>query len=272
MRTLYAGCTLFLVLSGPSFKQVDQSLLRRRGVITMGINNSAASFRPHLWTHVDPPHKFHHGIWLDPGVIKFMSERFFMDKLRVKEGNEFNHLPDHYKDLPGVIGYVRNASFNPEVYLSEKTVNFGNSSRWNEKKKKGNPRHNLHPHTINVMFAALKIPYCLGFRKVCLLGADFNMPATGDIYSFPSEKDESARLSNNKAYLKLNEMLSDLRKPFDDAGYEVFNCTPDSHLIAFPYLDLKDAIHDATRSIPETPWSTENWYAGAERQRPKRGA
>ncbi len=267
LRTLYAGCTLFLVLSGPSFRTVDQSLLNRRGVITMGINNSAATWRPHLWTHVDPPHKFHSGIWLDPGIIKLMPERFFTDSLRIKEGEEFTHREESYKDLPGVIGYTRNASFNPEVYLSEPTINFGNSSRWNERKKKGNPRRDMHPHVINVMLAALKIPYSLGFRRVCLLGADFNMPASGDIYSFISEKDESARISNNKAYLKLNLMFGELKKTFEDADYQIFNCTKDSDLISFPFKDLEEAIDDATTGIPQETFDTRHWYIGAERKR-----
>ena len=75
LADLYRGAGCFLILAGPSLKELPLELLKKRGVITMTINNGVAAFpegvRPHLWTFTDKPQKFHDAIWKDPGILKF---------------------------------------------------------------------------------------------------------------------------------------------------------------------------------------------------------
>ena len=49
----YKGRSAFLVLSGPSLNDIDLTQLNRRGIVTMGVNNSWTVHRPTLWTCVD---------------------------------------------------------------------------------------------------------------------------------------------------------------------------------------------------------------------------
>jgi hypothetical protein len=86
LENLYHGSSCFLVLSGPSSLTNDLSLLRRRGIYTLAVNNAATIIRPNAWVFVDPPEKFHSSIWLDPAVTKFVHQRFLEYSLREKVG------------------------------------------------------------------------------------------------------------------------------------------------------------------------------------------
>ena len=155
LYNLYQAGTLFMVLSGPSLNTLDLSLLTRRGVITMGVNNSPSIVRTQLWTHVDPAKKFHHGIWRDPSILKIMPERKFRERLREKKTDgTFADLKTKAVDHPGVVGYKRNANFDPHNWLWEPTVNWGNSEKSAQK--------NGYPRILNVMLASVRIAFYLG--------------------------------------------------------------------------------------------------------------
>ena len=68
----YRGRSAFLMLSGPSLKQIDLSLLDARGIVTMAVNNAWSVRRPTLWTCVDDPGRFIDVGWKDPGILKFV--------------------------------------------------------------------------------------------------------------------------------------------------------------------------------------------------------
>ncbi len=258
---VYAGCPVFLILSGPSIATLDLSLLRRRGVVTFGVNNSPSVFRPNFWTFVDKPMKFHDAIWRDPYVVKFVPTRHYRKSLREKKDGVFSIIHGHtasgarYQvncgDMPGVIGYERNADFIPERWLSEPTVNWGNSL------KSANRNKNLR--CLNTMFAVLKIAYAIGFRVVYLLGCDFKMSAERP-YGFDQGGDDGKAASNNNCYAVMQTMFSQLKPHFDAAGFHVFNCTPESGLTVFPFVSYHDAIASATRHIPQDPLDVANWY------------
>ena len=62
----YRGRQAFLVLSGPALADLNLALLDRRGIVTMGVNNSWSVYRPTLWTCVDSPGRF-----IDTGCSRF---------------------------------------------------------------------------------------------------------------------------------------------------------------------------------------------------------
>lgn len=66
LTDFYRGRSAFLVCSGPSLVEHDLSKLDRRGIVTMGVNNSWAVHRPTLWTCVDNPGRFIDTGWKDP--------------------------------------------------------------------------------------------------------------------------------------------------------------------------------------------------------------
>jgi hypothetical protein len=260
LQGIYRGASVFFCMSGPSLLTHDLSRLDRRGIVKFGVNNSptaSAGVRCHLWTHVDPTWKWHDAIWKDPQCLKFVNRRMchrWAVRTRTERGIENvvadNNLvyPIH---MPGVCLYERNAFFNVETWLSEPTINWGNS----KKSAKRNGDHNC----LNVMPAALKIAYSLGFRFVYLLGCDFEMRPEQP-YAWGQNKSPGGCNGNNNTYRILNDWFSRLQPSFDKAGFYVFNCYQRSGLRAFPYVPFDEAVAAATDGIPQDPVDAAGWY------------
>jgi hypothetical protein len=254
-----SGCC-FLLLSGPSARTLDLTKLQQRGCFTVAINNAAALHRPQAWTFVDPPDKFHHSIWRDPGVLKFVQWRFRDRTLRVKRPDgkfEFMQIHDGGKqrlakvdDMPGVILCDRNADFCPERWLPEQSLNWGNSKK--------SAMRNKFPTILNSMFMSVKLCYSLGFRVVYLLGCDFSMTAESR-YAFAEQAKPEAVASNMNSYRQLNEFFGRLKPHFDSAGFRIFNCNPQSGFTVFPHLSYSEAVRSATAGIDQT-MDTVGWY------------
>ena len=260
LRDFYAGSPVFLILSGPSLRNVDLSLLNKRGVITFGVNNSPAVLRTNLWTFVDKPQKFHDAIWRDPAVMKFVPTRHIAKPIRQKTptGFEFLHRtheagrsPVKCGEMPGVVCYERNAYFEPSRWLEEPSINWGNSLK--------SSRRNRNHRCLNTMFAVLKICHWLGFKAVYLVGCDFHMTADRP-YGFDQGGDANKAESNNNGYRVMSAMLEELKPRFDAAGFHVFNCTPDSGLTVFPYVPYIEAVRSAVKHVPQDPLDTAGWY------------
>ena len=156
---IYRGSSAFLIAGGPSFQEIDSSLLRQPGILTIGVNNAPKSFRPNLWISADAPDRFLRSIWLDPTIMKFTA-------IMNSRGGIFNSDTWKYTgltaaDCPNVVYYKRNQVFKPEQFLFEDSFNWGN----NQKDDKNR----------SVMQVALRLLFVLGIRRVYLLGVDFNM-------------------------------------------------------------------------------------------------
>ena len=238
----YRGASAFLMASGPSFALLDKSLLRTPGVWVMSLNNALASFRGNAAVIVDDPARFTMSMWTDPSVTKFVPSSHFEKPLwdnRFLKGKGQQWAPAGMMvgDCPNVIGYRRNEKFQPERFLYEDTINWGNHKKW------GGGR--------SVMLAALRILFLLGFRKVYLLGVDFNMSDTKK-YHFDEERTPSAIRGNNSTYEKMIEWFEQLQPYFLAENFVVKNCNPESKLTAFPFIKFEDAISEATEIVGDT--------------------
>jgi len=246
------GGSCFIVLAGPSVRECDLSLLSRRGCYSIAVNNSATLFRPHFWTHTDPPYRFHDSIWRDSGVIKCVPQnhidRYYLRHAAAGELAWTTLMP---KDCPGVVGYERNAWFAPERWLTEESINWGNSYP--------NSKKNRQPHAKSVLFAAIKQAWCLGFRTVYLVGADFRMEAANP-YGFSETRDDGQVEANNRLFGKLDEMLSGLYPVFMQSGFHVFNCCKNSGLTAFPHCSYASAVNVASGSLQQGELDASGWY------------
>lgn len=251
IENICLGGHVFLILGGPSFAGLNHSLLSRRGVITFGINNVGAVVRPNFWTYGDTSGKFHDAIWTDPYVMKFCPEPKLNDRLRTKLPNgEFRWTDRTPRDCPNVYGIFRNSVLDPENWLWENTINWGNG-------KEGEQKNGL-PRTLSTMFQAVRLCYYLGFRQVYLLGCDFTMSSSYG-YSFQESRSEGAVRGNNNAYVQMQTLWSALRPHFDRAGFRVLNVNPKSGLTAFDYIKFEDAIEWACHSVPKVI-DTDGWY------------
>lgn len=239
----FNGGSAFLIASGPSFKEVDKSLLTEAGILTMGLNNSPAVFRPNLWTCVDDPSSFLQSTWMDPKIEKIVPISHIHKKLSNSTGDKIIELKTEVGDCPNVFYYRRNEVVNTSNYLFEDKINWGNHS------KVGGGR--------SVFLAATRILYLLGIRNLYLLGVDFNMDkskeskdGTGGNYSFPQPRSAGSINGNNSTYASMMKWFGEMRGIFDEVGFKVHNCNPKSRLTVFPMIEFNKAIDNSLRNFP----------------------
>jgi len=234
LENIYNGGHAFLIASGPSFKNVDKDMLGMPGVLTMGLNNSPASFRPNLWTCVDSPSNFLASIWLDPKIQKIVPISHVSKNLF--DSSKWKDTKTVVGDCPNVIYYRRNEVVNTDQYMFEDTINWGNHSNV------GGGR--------SVFLAAIRILYLIGIRNLYLLGVDLHMDEKNK-YHFPQDRNRGSINGNMSTYNSMKNWFTELKPVFDSLGFNVYNCNPDSALRVFPIIDFKEAISMATSVIPK---------------------
>lgn len=230
----------FLILGGPSTKQQDLSLLNQRGIITCAVNNVAAkNIRPNLWVCGDSPEAFCENIWLDPAIMKFVSSDLSYVKPKYSNGTVF---PDAAHAMPNTFIYDKISRFDHNTFLEEPYVSWGSDSKVTCSLGIRGGR--------SVMFATLKILYWLGFTRVYLLGADFNMQS-GEEYSFDQHKTPKKIAINNAAYKILAARLEALQPLFVKKRFLIANCTPNSKLNCFPKRTFESALEKVLNRFPK---------------------
>ncbi|MEK6832814.1 MAG: hypothetical protein AABY32_02110 [Nanoarchaeota archaeon] len=238
---MYRGGSAFLILSGPSFANVNKELLlgnsKRPRMLTLGVNNSVKTYRPDMWTCVDRPDSFIKSIWVDPGIMKFTpichSEKFIFDS------DKWEMTNIKVGDCPNVWYYRRNEYFRPENFLYEDTINWGNHSKAEED---GGGR--------SIMLASIRILFYLGIRNIFLLGCDFKMDSNYT-YHFEQNRAGGSVNGNTSTYEKLKDRFNKILPIFKQNGLNIYNCNPDSGLKVFPFISVEEAVKIATVDFPE---------------------
>ena len=244
----FVGRSCFLILNGGSFDKVDKSLLRTPGIFTFGVNNGAHSFPTNFWTCVDDPKRFMPTVWENPTITKFVPTSHF----HKATWDPYAGCPGPMvKTFPNVVGYRRNERFVPSQWMTEDTVNWGNHKDF------GGGR--------SCMVAAFRIIHLLGFRRIFLLGCDFNM-SDENRYWFDEKRTGGAVKNNNNSYRILIKYFTDLQPLFAKSGFSVYNCNPDSGLKVFDHMPLKDAV-DSCRM--DESLHTSGWYVDKDELRPR---
>lgn len=255
LRDWYRGQACFLLCNGPSLAAMDLTMLRLPGIMTMGMNNGWAIFRPDLWICVDRPGSFIDTGWKDPRITKFVPTEALRSKLHVKkQDGTFKKSAFAVSDMPAVFCYMRNNRFDPETFLHEDSVNWGCGEVITDSLGIRGGR--------SVMLASLRILCYLGFTRVYIVGADFKMawqPDGQGNYAFKQWRWKSSVTGNNASYEALNRRFEALQPKLLEEGIKVFNCTPGSGLSAFPPMDYEEAVADASRECRKKV-DTENWY------------
>ncbi len=235
IRNHFSDQSIFIICNGPSLVNngYDLSLLKQPGVMTFGMNNGPKTIRSDLWTCVDDPQRFIKSIWLDPKIMKFVPFTFMNTMLFDSDKWEVTNI--RVKKCPNVLFYTRNEKFDKKTFMFEPGFNWGNS------KQNGGCR--------SVMLPALKICYILGFKKIYLMGVDFDMSSEYK-YHFPEQRANGAIKNNLNTYDRLkNEYLPFINDEFGKCGIKIFNCNKSSKLDIFPYCDYNDAINECTGKL-----------------------
>jgi hypothetical protein len=237
---IYRGGHAFLIGAGPSFAAVDKE--RLRSVWTMTLNNAVSAWRGNAACAVDDPSRFNYSMWLDPTIQKFVplsslekplwDNRMLMTPRGLRQ--QWRPADLRVEDCPNVAAFRRNDHFDASRFLYEETINWGCSA------KLGGGR--------SVMLPALRILFLLGFRRVYLLGVDFEMTREKK-YHFPEDRPDPAIRANMDTYDKLRRWFAELQPYFLEEDFVVQNCNPTSRLDVFPFISLDDATRDATASL-----------------------
>lgn len=251
LQGMYEGSSLFMVLSGPSLKETPLHLLGRRGLVTMGVNNSWLMWKPDLWVSVDPPGRFADVGWLDPRILKICPQSNAAGKIRTMVEGSVKETEKRVCDCPNVAHFVRQDYFDPKTFWTSPYAQWGCLK--DEKDALGIKGGR------SVMLVALKTAYWLGFKKVFLLGADFKMSEDSAVspYGWDEKKDDKGRRSNNRLYKTLSSRFQALVK--SRMPLEIYNCTKDSGLKVFPYMDFEEAVQQCESSC-EREVQTKGWY------------
>ena len=256
----YAGATAFLLCSGPSICSMDLNKLNKRGVLTCSVNNAGTLFRSNVWVCVDDPGNFSDIIWKDPAILKFLPFGRLTKKIRTRnQSGELVETEFSAFQMPNTFGYRSNSEFSPENWLSESTIKCGQTGRFADDLGIIGSR--------SVMLVAIKLLYYLGVRRVFLLGCDFRMKYGDQNYAFEQHRTRRSVRGNNRTYRALNARLQELKPYFDDVGFHVFNCTPNSGLAVFEYVDFEEAVALATSSMPAssiTAGMYDKWHEESE--------
>jgi len=254
----YKGRSAFLVLSGPSLNAIDLGLLNRRGIVTMGVNNSWTVHRPTLWTCVDDPGRFIDTGWKDPGVLKFVPVCHWGRKLRI-QANDGAMRDSAYRvaQMPSVLFFRRSNHFDHKRFLTSDTVPWGNDPKSTDSLGIKGKR--------SVMLVALRLLHHLGFRTVYLLGCDFRMAADHK-YAFDETREAAAIKHNNVLYDSLSRRFEALLPHFEKHRFRVVNCSPGSGLGVFERMPYEDAIAEASAECSK-PINTQGWYTPVDAQR-----
>lgn len=247
----YKGRSAFLVLSGSSLNDLDLTRLDRRGIVTMGVNNSWTVHRPTLWTCVDDPGRFIDTGWKDPGVLKFVPVCHWGRKLRIQAGDVIMRDSAYrVAQMPSVLFFRRSNHFDHERFLTGDTVPSGNDPKSTDSLGIKGKR--------SVMLVALRLLHHLGFRTVYLLGCDFRMAADHK-YAFDETREAAAIRHNNVLYDSLSRRFEALLPHFEKHRFRVVNCSPGSGLGVFERMTYEGAIAAVSAECAK-PVNTQGWY------------
>jgi len=259
----YHGATCFLVSNGPSLMDVDLELLKRPGIMVMTLNNGPSTLlsygiTPNFWVSVDQPSRFVKQIWLNPGVAKFIPTSSFNKPLwdnepeswgpLLKEDERGRKTQMYPNDCPNVIGYKRNEKFAKHRFFTESSFNWG--------------CHKKHGGCRTVLLPGIRIPYMLGFRRLYMLGVDLKMTEDSK-YHFNEGRTKGACKGNTNTYNRIiSEYGPGVKEFADKAGYEIYNCNPDSGLKCFEFRDFEETIEELTEqyALHKGEVSTEGMY------------
>lgn len=236
----------------------DLKRLYEPGVFTLAMNNACRVIKPCAWSCVDSPSNFIISNWLDPRVMKF-APICHTQKTLFDNAGEWKETSIRTMDCPNMVYYKRNEHFQPSQFLTEDTINWGCS------KKNGGGR--------SIVFASIRILYLLGFRRVFLVGVDMNMDKTNH-YAFAQDRSSSSQRGNQSTYQLMKTRFTQLKPHFEEAGFSVFNCNPDSAFKVFPTCEFEEAMDkiwkEEMRCIDFENEKTEGMYDREAKNREKK--
>lgn len=241
LRGRFTGKSIFSMMTGPSLNSLDYKQLDSR--FTFSIKRLPLShLKPTIWLCMEKQQDHSYKIWEDKTLIKIVTQEvydkgYLQPQGPVIDGQESKTLfrMGHINKLKNVYWFKLAQAYKSATYFTEDKVQWGMDS---ERKDE----HGIQGRR-SIMLAHFRILHHLGFRRIYLLGVDFEMDRLQP-YSYDRIKAPGAVAQNNLLYESLQIRLATLYPLMLQNGLEVFNCNPDSKLKVFPYMSYEDALND----------------------------
>lgn len=239
LRGRFAGKSVFSMMTGPSLNSLDcQQLVDR---FTFSIKALPIThIQPTIWLCMEKPQDQSFFIWENKTIIKIVTQEVY-DKGYMQPQGPITDLRKslfrmaHISNLKNIYWFKLAQAYKSESYFTEDKIQWGMDS---EKKDE----HGIQGRR-SIMLAHFRLLHHLGFKRIYLLGVDFNMQKDKP-YAYDRQKAPMAVANNNLLYESLKTRLAALYPLMLENGLEVFNCNPDSELKVFPYKSYKDALND----------------------------
>jgi len=216
---IYSG-SCFLAGGSPALLKENLSLLSQPGIMTMSMNNTASIVPSSLWVGGDKPLCYSPKILLDPRLLHFaiISRRDFE-----VGGTPWKHCPNTYF-------FGTNDNFTLGDLLKP---------------------HRDFVWWKNTFYIALQILYRLGFRKIYLIGCEFNIEKDHQ-YAYGAKLGEEEVTWNKRTYNAVVANMKHLKPHFEECGIEIISATPNSKLNdIYKVMSFDDAVKDVLENFPK---------------------
>ena len=219
LENFHSG-SCFLVGGNPQIECPDQwELLQKSGIMTMAMNNVAVKFKPTFWIGADKPINYSKSILYDSSFLHFAYLSRCTEKIEDKV----------WWDLDNTLFIGSSADIKAKNFFKPL-----NHFVWWQ----------------NVFMIAIQILYHLGFRTVYTVGCKFEIYQQGQ-YSYGNFLTPEQVNYNKKTYRMVLGQLNGIIPHFEEAGFELVNCTMNSVLSGIKFMNFKDAIDLELSKIPE---------------------
>lgn len=229
---LWSPYPAFLVCSGQSLDSFPLERLKERGVVSMGVNNAGARAHVKAWVFSDPQSKFHHALYLDPGVMTFCPRPKMKRQFKMKLEDGFHSTGVRVRNCPNTYAFDRSTQFVPDDFFSTTYCHWGNG--------KHQPSDVESAGCLATLFIGVRLLYHLGVRTIYLLGVDHQ--------------------GGRRRWGKEDKAFERLRPVFKKHKLTIFNCNPNTKSMSFAFRSFDYAIADCKGSVPSEPLDVDGWY------------
>jgi len=218
---IYEGQSCFIAGGSPVLLKENLNLLKRPGITVMSMNNTPSVVPTSIWIGGDKPQCYSPRILLDPKIMKF---GMISDSRRAYEINGVK-----WQDCPNTYFFGISKNFTVSTLLKP---------------------HRDVVWWKNTFFMALQLAYRLGFRTVYLIGCQFKIERNRQ-YSYDMKLTEDQIKWNEKLYASTIANMKHLKPHFNDFGFNVISCTPESPLNEiYPTMSFNEAVDKSLESFP----------------------
>lgn len=252
---LYNGETVYIVARGPSISthledKETKDLLLHPSIVRYGMNTSpeVVDYNVNLWSGVDKMSKFQEQIFKNPNIMKFVPMNRFQvmndGSDSAQRGKSIAYKNKYVCHCPNTVG-VQSCLLEqqPKGQMSFSSAYLGTTAAL----------YGYHKGMKSVLLFTLKICILLGFKKIVLLGVDFNMNPAEPYYKNTAKDYQKNHIDhNNKLYSTLAPIIKGIYKSLDsgESGYntKIVTATPIESMSFIETINLKEELEKEIES------------------------